>query len=185
MNLTLLTLLLGLAYGVPQLLGLMNPVRFRDILRRFPRHELSGMILMSLGTVWFLYLLKTDDISDFESFKPVMFIGFAVIGFGTCAFVRDFLAVRGLAVMVLLVAKLVLDTARWVDTEWRLVLAVWSYLWIVLAVWLTVSPWRLRDYLEWVTATESRIRLASALRLAFSLLLVGLALTAFRAAGQP
>jgi hypothetical protein len=182
MKLTILATLLGLAYGVPQIYGLLKPAKFSEALRRFPRSEKWGFGLMSLGTLWFLYNLKMDDIADFAAFKPVMFVGFAVIGFGACAFVRDFLAVRGLAVVVLLLANLVLDTACWADTQWRLILSFWSYAWIILAIWFTISPWRLRDYITWLTASEGRLKLTCVLRLAFGVALVIVALTAYRAA---
>jgi hypothetical protein len=48
-------------------------------------------------------------------------------------------------------------------------------------MWFTISPWRLRDLLNWATATERRVRIGSAIRLAFALLVVALGLTAFRA----
>jgi hypothetical protein len=182
LSLTLLATLLGLGFALPQIYGLLNPAGFRDALRRFPRSEVWGFILMPLGTAWFLYNLKTDDIADFAAFKPIMFVGFAVVGFGACVFVRDFLAVRGLAVVVLLVAKVVLDTARLVETQWRLVLVVWAYIWIVLAVWFTISPWRLRDFILYITATDQRVRIGSAARLAFALLVLVLGLTAIRQA---
>lgn len=185
MKLSLLATLLGLGIALPQVYGLLKPGPFGAWLRKFPRSDVWGFILMPLGTVWFLWNLKTDDIADFAAFKPIMFIGFAVVGFGACAFVRDFLAVRGLAVVVLLFAKLTVDTARWVDTEWRLVLVVWAYLWVLLAVWFSVSPWRMRDILNYLTATEQRVRLGSAIRLAFGLLVLVLGLTVFRQAELP
>lgn len=182
MHLSLLAILLGLGVALPQVYGLLKPGEFAAALRKFPRSEAWGMILMPLGTVWFLWNLKTDDIADFAAFKPVMFIGFAVVGFGACAFVRDFLAVRGLAVVVLLLAKFTLDTARWVDTDWRLVLVVWAYIWIVLSIWFTISPWRMRDLIQFLTANDQRVRVGSAARLAFGLLVLVLGLTVFRQA---
>lgn len=182
MKLWLLATLLGLGFALPQLYGLAKPNAFAAALRRFPRSLVWGYVLMPAGTLWFLWNLKTDNISDFEAFKPVMFIGFALIGFGTCVFVRDFLAVRGFCVLVLLLAKVVLDTARWVDTSWRLVLVVWAYVWIVAAIWFTLSPWRLRDLIEWMTANEQRIRLTSGGRLAFAVVLILLGLTVYRQA---
>ena len=182
MKLWHLATLLGLAMALPQVYGLLKPGAFGSALRKFPRSEAWGLILMPLGTVWFLWNLKTDDIADFAAFKPIMFIGFAVVGFGACVFVRDFLAVRGLAVVVLLLAKLTLDTARCVDTSWRLVLVVWAYRWVVLALWFTISPWRMRDLIGFLTANERRIRVASAVRLAFGLLVLLLGLTAIRQA---
>ena len=74
------------------------------------------------------------------------------------------------------------DTARWVDTEWRLVIVTWAYVMIVGGIWFTVSPWRLRDLLDWANASASRTRLLSGLRLAFAVFVLLLGLTAIRAA---
>jgi len=88
--------------------------------------------------------------------------------------------VRGLAIVFLLLAKLMVDTARWADTEWRLVIVTWAYVLVVAGMWFTVSPWRLRDLLNWATATDARVRVGSGIRLAFGLFVAVLGLTVFR-----
>ena len=185
MKLSLLALLLGLGVALPQIYGLKNPAGFRDSARRFPRSEPWGWALMLLGTGWFLGNLQSERISDFAAFKPYMFVGFGAVGLGTCLLVRDFLAVRGLAIVLLLLAKLMLDTARWAHTEWRLVIVLWAYLLVVAGIWFTIAPWRLRDLIDWTTRTDRRVRVGSGLRLAFGLLVVILGLTVFRAAEKP
>jgi hypothetical protein len=67
------------------------------------------------------------------------------------------------------------------DTHWVLVIQVWAYFLIVMGIWLTITPWRLRDILNWATATEARVKIGSTLRLAFALFVIVLGLTAFRA----
>lgn len=178
----ILVTLVGLAYGLPQIWGLLKPEEFKARWRAFPRSNLWGNILMPLGTIWFLYNLRQDKVADFEAFKPIMFLGFSIIGFGACAFVRDFLAVRGLAVVVLLIAHQVLMAIQWLDTQWRLVVTVWCYLCILAAVWITISPWRLRDYIGWMSANEKRLRVGSLARLAFGLLVAVIGVTAIRVA---
>ncbi|HEY0547974.1 MAG TPA: hypothetical protein VGF13_00145, partial [Verrucomicrobiae bacterium] len=84
----------------------------------------------------------------------------------------------------LLAAKLMTDTARWEDTDWRLVISTWAYALAVAGMWFTISPWRLRDILNWSVATESRTRLTSAARVAFGLFVIVLGLTVFKAAEQ-
>ena len=182
MNASLLVTLLGLGFALPQIYGLVQPAKFAAALRKFPRSEIWGFILMPLGTVWFLYNLKQDQIADFAAFKPIMFIGFSIVGFGACVFVRDFLAVRGLTVVVLLLAHLILNTIRWVDTSWRLVVTTWAYLWVVAAIWFAISPWRLRDFIGWLTASERRTRIGCAGRMIFGLLVAVIGMTAIRAA---
>lgn len=180
MKLSTLSILLGLGLGVPQLFGLVQPTRFREAVRKFPRSEAWGYALMLLGTVWFLWNLNQENISDFAAYKKLMLIGFGAVGVATCIFVRDFLAVRGLAIVFLLLAKLMVDTARWEDTEWRLVIVSWAYVMVLGGMWLTISPWRLRDFLNWATATDQRVRVGCGLRLAFGLFVVALGLAVFR-----
>lgn len=180
MKLSWLAVLLGLGVAVPQVLGLAKPSRFREVLRGFPRSMAWGYVLMGGGTLWFLWNLQRENISDFAAYKPVLLAGFAFLGAGCCLYVKDFLAVRGLAVVLLLLAKLTVDTARWADTNWRLVLVTWAYLWVFVAIWWSVSPWRLRDWIEWATKTELRIRMVSTLRLAWGVFVVVLGLTVFR-----
>ena len=93
----------------------------------------------------------------------------------------DFLAVRGLAIVVMLLAKLMVDTGRphLADSDWVLVIQVWAYLLAVVGIWFTISPWRLRDILQWATATDLRVRVGSALRLTFGLFVAWLGLTKF------
>lgn len=181
MKLSTLAILLGLGFGLPQIYGLMNPAKFREAVRKFPRSEICGYLLMLLGTAWFLVNLKNESISDFAAYKPFMLAAFGLVGVLTCVFVRDFLAVRGLAVVWLLLAKLMVDTARWADTEWRLVIVTWAYLLVIAGMWFTISPWRMRDLLHWGTATDSRVRTGCSLRLAFGLFVAILGITVFRA----
>ena len=185
MKLSILAFVLGLVVALPQLYGLMNPAGFREAARKFPRSEPWGWGLMLLGTAWFLWNLQNERISDFEAFKPYMLVGFGAVGLGACLFVRDFLAVRGLAIVLLLLAKLMVDTARWAHTEWRLVIVTWAYALVIAGMWFTISPWRLRDLIDWATWTDRRVRVGSGLRLAFGLFVAILGLTAFRTVAKP
>lgn len=179
MKLSTLAITLGILAAVPQVFGLLRPAAFTTTMRRFPRSEGWGYFLMGLGTLWFLWNLNAETISDFAAYKTPMLLAFGAVGVGVCIFVKDFLAVRGLAVVLLLLAKLMLDTARWHDSPWRLIIAVWAYVLILAGMWFTISPWRFRDFIHWATANERRIRTGSAVRLAFALFVVFLGLTQF------
>lgn len=182
-KLSMLSVLLGLGLAAPQVYGLAKPAAFAAAVRKFPRHVPTGIFLMILGTVWFLWNVNQEPIADFASIKPHMMVIFAAIGLGSCIFVQDFLAVRGLAVVLLLLGKLMVDTGRahLGESPWVLLIQLWAYVLVVAGIWFTVSPWRLRDLLIWATATEQRIKVGSGIRLAFALLIVVLGLTAFRA----
>ena len=182
MKLSLLSILLGLGVAVPQVYGLANPQKFAATVRKFPRNLPLGIALMLLGTAGFVWNVNCESVSDFAAFKPAMMLGFVAVGVLSCVYIQDFLAVRGLAVVVLLLAKLMVDTGRphLGQTHWVLVIQAWAYLLIVAGLWFTVTPWKLRDLLNWGTATESRVRLGSAVRLAFAIFVLLLGLTVFR-----
>ena len=142
---------------------------------------------MLAATAWFLWNIRTEDMADYREIKHWFYIGFGAVGIGSCIFLRDFLAVRGLAVFMLLLAKLMLDTQRnyilatpeAYRSPWRLVLAVWAYMIIVMSMWLVISPWRMRDMIEWMLAKPSRLVVKGWFRLGFGILLIVLGLTVF------
>lgn len=182
LKLSTLSIVLGLGMALPQIYGILKPKDFAASVRKFPRNVPIGIFLMLIGTAWFLLNLSDESISDFATYKNVLFLLFAAVGVGSCIYVQDFLAVRGLAVVFLLLAKLMVDTGRPMleKTHWTLVIQVWAYLMVVAGIWLTLSPWRLRDLLNWATADETRVRIGSVIRLAFGLFVAILGLTKFQ-----
>jgi hypothetical protein len=170
---------MGLFMALVNLAGLLAPDKFATVARKFSRNTAIGYLLMLIGTIWFLYNVSIESLADFESMKKFLFGLFIAIAIGTCIFVKDFLAVRGLAIVLLLLGKLVVDSARWVDTDWRLVMVVWAYLMIVAGMWLTISPWRLRDFIDYNTANPGRIRMFNGLRFAFGLFVAILGFVVF------
>jgi hypothetical protein len=169
--------------SVPQIYALTKPAQFTATARKLPRNLPVGIALMLLGTAWFLWIVNQEPIADFSKFKPYMMTAFAGVGICSCIFIQDFLAVRGLAVVLLLLGKLMVDTGRphLGESSWVLVIQTWAYVLIVAGIWFTITPWKLRDLLEWATANESRVKIGSVIRLAFALFILTLGLTAFRA----
>jgi len=182
MKLSLLSILLGVGMSVPQVYALAKPAEFTAAARRLPRNVPVGVALMLLGTAWFLWIVNAEPIADFSAYKPMMMVAFAAIGLLTCIFIQDFLAVRGFAVLLLLLGKLMVDTGRphLDQSPFVLVIQAWAYVLIIAGMWFTITPWKLRDFIEFATATENRIRFGSIVRLAFAVFIIALGLTVFR-----
>ena len=180
LKLSTVAIALGLLCGAPYIYGVVQPVKFQKFAQRFPRNTPLGCLFMLIATAWFLYNLSQEQIADFTNFKHALYVLFAAVGIGSCIFVQDFLAVRGLSVLFLLAAKTMCDTARLFESDWRLVVIIWAYLWIIAGMWFTISPWRMRDFIEWATATAGRTRAWSAFRAAAAILLLALGFTVFR-----
>lgn len=179
-SLSVLSLALGLLIAAPQLWMLAKPGEWRRWSTDFPRSKPIGYVLVLAATLWFLGYVSQETLADFSRFKPYMLIGFGAIGVMTCIYVSDFLAARGLALLLLLAAKLMVDTARWHPSDWRWVVTGLAYAWVFFGMWFTISPWRLRDFLAWHNRTDGRIRACALARLGLGALLVVLGMTVFR-----
>jgi hypothetical protein len=182
MKLSYLTILLGVVIGLPQVYGLLKPAGLAAVARKFTRNLPAGIVLMLLATVWFAWNVNAEPIADFSAFKPYMLGAFVAVGVLSCIFVQDFLAVRGLAVLMLLLAKLMVDTGHpHLDespgVKW---FQAWAYVFAVAGIYFTVTPWRLRDLINWATDSAARVRVLCLIRLGFAACIVDLGLTSFR-----
>ena len=89
----------------------------------------------------------------------------------------DFLAVRGLSVLVLVGAMPLLDAAYMeYGHPQRLFMVTPVFVAIALAIWLGAQPWRLRDFFNWLFGQPHRARGFGGLLTGYGLLL---ALAAF------
>jgi len=186
-NIAHLSVFLGLFFMAISSYGIIRPDDFAQSLKLFPRANAPGYIFMLAATFWFLWNIKTENMADYKDIKHWFYIGFGVVGIGSCFYLRDFLAVRGVAVFMLLVAKLILDTQRVYmfstpsgdATEWRLVFAILGYAIVVVAMWMVISPWRMRDIINWCVSVRLRIYVKGVFWLLFGFLLLILGLKVF------
>lgn len=159
MSLTLATLIPGillLALGVPLLL---NHSGFAAVLRAFPRSAAAAYVFFGAGAAWFLYAIWHLSPADFGEYRTYLFFGFLAVAVLAFRCVPDFLAVRGLATLLLMGAMPLLDAAYMeYDKPQRLLMVTVLYLAIALAIWLGAQPWRMRDFTGWLLARPGRSR---------------------------
>jgi hypothetical protein len=159
MSLTVATLIPGLlllALGLPLLL---NHAGFAAMLRSFPRSKAAAYVFFSSGAAWFLYAIWHLSPADFGEYRTYLFIGFAAVAVLAFKCVPDFLAVRGLAAVILMGAMPLLD-AGFMNFEHAQIVfyKIAVYIAIAAAIWLGAQPWRLRDSLTWLLARPERTR---------------------------
>ena len=100
---------------------------------------------MGLGTVWFLWNLNQESISDFAAYKKWMLLGFGAIGVSACIFVRDFPGGARFGGDVAAAGQIHIGYRALARFALAPGLVVWAYLWVVAGIWFTISPWRMRD----------------------------------------
>lgn len=169
---TLFTGIFLVLFGLP---FLWKGAASADRVQAFPRSSKAAYLLMGAASAWFLYHVWNLGPADFGQYRYPLFGLFLVAAVGSFYFVPDFLAVRGLAALILLTAGALLDAAYMQDPSARLFLVGFVYLAIVAALILGASPYKLRDFLSWLYQSQMRPRILGAVFFTYGLFLVGVA----------
>ena len=61
-----LSLILGAVALLKGVLGFMGGEKARDFINGFPRNNTAGYVLILASMVWFLLILKDENMADFE-----------------------------------------------------------------------------------------------------------------------
>src|SRR5438552_13706583 len=139
------------------LLGLLKP-DFANVVQRFPRSYITGVILLTVCLVWTFWLLATIQMGEFSSFRRPLLIALP-IGYGlVLRFVDEFLAVRALGILCLLAAEPLLDAAVVRYETSRLLVTVFAYLLIIAGLFWVTIPYLLRDQINWSACSAIRWR---------------------------
>ncbi len=171
MSLFLATLLSGLTLLVLGAVLLWNTRTVAAVARTFPRSTQAAYVCMGLATVWFLYLVANLSEADFGAYRNLLVLAFGGIAVSSFFHAREFLAVRGAAILVLLSAHVLLDAAFMEPQASRLFLVSFVYVAILAALYLGVSPYRLRDFFGWLFASPGRPRVLGGVLLGYGVLL--------------
>lgn len=148
-------------------------------LKSLPRSQRAAYVFFGLGAAWFLHTVWHLSQADFGDYRKLLFVAFGAIALLSFKLVPDFLAVRGLCVLTLLSANPLLGAAylEHYDQPQRLFMVTAVYVAIALAIYLGASPFRLRDFFEWLFRVPGRARVFGGVLAAYGLLLVGVAFT--------
>lgn len=121
---------------------------FATWLQSMPRSERWAYVLFGSGLVWFLWHVLHLGEADFGAYRHWLFALFLAAGIGAFRYVPDFLAVRGLAVLVLLASNEFLQAAYLREPVARLSMVLWVYILIVGAIVVGASPYRFHRWVQ-------------------------------------
>ncbi len=156
---------------VSHLLMLVKPELIGGFLKKFPRNQMLGQILLGIGMAWFWLLIAPEnmgllsalamDLGEFNGAKPLLRILVPVALVLVATSVRDFLAVRALGVIGLMAASPMLESAFLKDPGSRLLVPVYAYALLTASMFWVGMPYLFRDAVNWVTARPARWRAAA------------------------
>ncbi len=179
-ELSVVAFLIGLLALTGGGLSLLAPARVRAGVAAFPRSVWPGRILAAIDLVWAAYELSQMHLGMFDAWK-VHLVWLTPVAIVLCAiYLDDLLSPRALGGLLLLVAGLVLDIARWHPSDARLVVTVMAYSWILLGLTFLLSPWWFRRSSRWLVGSSDRVvRITGTVKALFGLGLIALALLVY------
>ena len=175
-RLALTSTILGAVIIAGRLPGVIAPAKFREHMRTFPRSVWWGRVLLGIAALWAGIVMFGAATDDWAWARPIVVIGVPIAYWLVIQYANQFLAIRGVAALLLLVAKLAVDAADLSELPLRLVVTVLAYLWVCGAIWMAVAPHQVRDWIGFVTANDTRCRTACGFGVAVGALLVALGL---------
>ena len=185
----------GLILGVwligSHALMLVKPDLVQEFLKKFPRDPVIGQVLLGIGLAWFWLLIAPDnlgkfstlamDLGEFNGAKPILRILVPVSLVLVASSIRDFLAVRALGVLGLMVASPLLEAAFLKEPSSRLLVPIYAYALLTASLFWVGMPYLFRDAVTWVTADQIRWKTLSLGGLGYGLTTLICALAFWRA----
>lgn len=171
-------------------LMLLKPGVTQAFLKKFPRNEQLGQILMALGLAWFWLLIAPGhlgklsalsmDLGEFNSAKGLLQIAVPISLILVCRSIRDFLAVRALGLLGLMLAAPLLGAAFLKGPQSRLLVPIFAYGLLTAALFWVGMPYLFRDAVNWVTGNQKRWMALSIAGLAYGIAILVCALSFWR-----
>jgi hypothetical protein len=158
---------IGLLLIAVHLLALLKPKSTQAWLKKLPRNQQVGRAILAIDFIWCFIIWSEMDLGEFHTFEKnvqiILVIGFLAFGH----YVREFLAVRAIGLLLILLACPVLDAAFLQPVMSRLLLVFLAYAWIIIGMFYVGMPYLLRDEIDWVSAKPSRWKMSSLAGLAY------------------
>ncbi len=180
MSLTLATLITGLILLSLGTLFLVSNSAIVSMFKAFPRSQTATVFFFGGGAAWFLYQvsdMSAADVIGFSTPTPFLFI-FGLLALLAFFYLPEFLAVRGLSVVILVGSwPLLMSAYQRYELPQRLFMVSALYVAITAAIYLAASPFRLRDFFDWLFRAPGRARILGGVLAAYGLLLTGVSFT--------
>lgn len=174
LSLRWVALVIGALYLIGHLPGVICTEATIRFWKKFPRNYPIGVVLTLAAGIWFCWLTATTDLGEMSGWRNVLVCVWALGTLGMIFFVPIFLAVRGLAFLLLLGTEVILSAAFLVDSNARLVMTVVAYAWAIKGIVLVGWPYLMRDAVDIALATPTRCRFCSLAGVFFGAVLIGL-----------
>ncbi len=144
-------------FALPGLFALIAPKFYGDVCKAFPRSFTAGKVLSAAAFIWaalIVYLVPLDFIMKVKvPIAAALIISIPL----SWNWIPELLAARSLGALWCLIPAPVLVASRFEDDNMRLLIVSLMYVVAVAGMFVTFSPYLLRDFITWLTGSEKGI----------------------------
>ena len=156
--------------------ALNNTAKTQAFLKAFPRTYSWGVILLTIDFIWSEFALVNMDMGEFFNMRDKFMMIVAGGYIAVLIYVKEFLAVRALGALLLLVAGPVLTAAFLQPQTSRLLLPILAYVWIIVGMFFIGMPFLMRDWVNTLISKPQRWNLAVYSGIAYGIVLLAAAI---------
>ena len=156
--------------------ALKNTAKTQAFLKAFPRTYFWGVILLTIDFLWAEFALVNMDMGEFFNMRGKFMMIVAGGYVAVLIYVREFLAVRALGSLLLIIAGPVLTAAFLQPQTSRLLLPILAYVWIIVGMFFIGMPFLMRDWVNVLIAKPQRWNLAVYGGIAYGIVLLAAAI---------
>ena len=156
--------------------ALNNTAKTQAFLKAFPRTYSWGVILLTIDFIWSEFALVNMDMGEFFNMRDKFMMIVAGGYIAVLIYVKEFLAVRALGALLLLVAGPVLTAAFLQPQTSRLLLPILAYVWIIVGMFFIGMPFLMRDWVNTLISKPQRWNLAVYGGIAYGIVLLAAAI---------
>jgi len=172
-------ILLGLALIGGHAYAYFQGEKLKKWLVKVPRNRNLGIAILIVCTAWSWILITYMDLGEFYTLRKGIQVLLPVLCFLVVYFVDEFLAVRALGVLLMLMAGPILTSAFLKEPFTRLLIPILAYVWILVGMFWVGMPYLMRDWIDWVVAKSVRWERACYIGAGYGALMLLCALIAY------
>lgn len=141
-------------------------------LYNFFRSKTQGFVWFWIAAIWVLWNILHLSPADFGQYKHIFFIVFGTTFIATSIYWQDWLVVRGLSILYLLVAYQLLEATYMQYEPVKPYLSFILYVGILLAMYLGSFPYRVRDFLQYAFKRLHVFKIIGIMQILYAALLI-------------
>ena len=148
MNLSTITLILGLIGLFTSVYGFIYPVKIYSFIKKFPRNERAGKVLAAICCILAARESFLMNMAGLNTYKFLIYAIAPIIFICSVIYLKELLAPRALGGIYCLIAVPVVKIAALSGAPFFQIVSFIGYIWVVYGITLLMAPWYFRKINE-------------------------------------